>query len=231
MLTNHRRAFWYSIGLLGVCALSLVVVGRHPPSVAPATTVPFVGRFDASMYTWMDDIRNAPTTVLARALNFVGGGVVTIPLRAAASLILLLRRRWQQLSAFILTWVASETLLAVMKAYFHRGRPPGALVSTSGYSFPSGHAVASAATAVALVLVFLPPGHDRRKWEWIAVAFVFVMALSRVYLDAHWFSDAVAGVLLGAGIAFGAAALATEVWTLLRRSSQQPVASGTLPAR
>ena len=92
-----------------------------------------------------------------------------------------------------------------------------------GYSFPSGHATAGAATAVALVLAFFPPGPRRRKWEWIAVGFAFLMAMSRVYLHAHWFSDVVAGVLLGSGIALGAAALSTEVATLaLRRKVDQP---------
>jgi undecaprenyl-diphosphatase len=64
---------------------------------------------------------------------------------------------------------------------------------------------------VSLVLVLMPPGPDRRRWEWAAVAFAFVMASSRVYLGAHWLSDVVAGVLLGSGVALGVAALATEL--------------------
>jgi hypothetical protein len=71
--------------------------------------------------------------------------------------------------------------------------------------------VAGTATAVALVLAFFPPGARRRRWEWLAVAFAFVMAFSRVYLNAHWFSDVVGGVLLGAGVALGSAATVTEV--------------------
>jgi hypothetical protein len=65
------------------------------------------------------------------------------------------------------------------------------------------------------VLVAFPPGPRRRKWELLAVAFTFVMALSRVYLAAHWFSDVVTGVVLGAGIAIGSAALVTEVTNVL----------------
>jgi len=224
VLTNHRRAFWWSLALLAACVLSLLAVGRHPAS-GSATTVAVVGRFDASVHSWMDDIRNTPTTWLAKTLNFVGSGVVTIPLRAIASLILLIKRHWRQLSAFVLTWVAAEILLTVMKATFQRERPPGSLVSTTGYSFPSGHAVASAATAVALVLAFFPPGRKRRRWELIAVAFSFVMALSRVYLSAHWFSDVVAGVLLGTGIAIGSAALSMEIWHKVTGRQEPAVAA------
>jgi membrane-associated phospholipid phosphatase len=212
VFVNHRRATWLALALLGACVLSLVAVGRHPVSTAPLTTFAPIGHFDASVHAWMDDIRNTPTTWLAKALNFLGGGLVTIPLRAIASLILAIRRRWRQLAAFVLTWVAAEVVLTVTKAWFHRGRPPGPLVVTSGYSFPSGHAVAAAATAVALVLAFFPPGRTRRRWELIAVGFSFLMAVSRVYLAAHWFSDVVAGVLLGAGIAIGSAVLVMEIW-------------------
>jgi len=53
------------------------------------------------------------------------------------------------------------------------------------------------------VLVLVPPGRARWRWEVRAVIFSFVMALSRVYLQAHWLSDTVAGALLGGGLALG----------------------------
>ncbi len=210
-LRDHRRALWYAFALLASLAFVLFAVGRHPPDAAPLTTIRFVGEFDLSMYRWMDDIRIAPLTWVFRFLNVVGGGLVTIPIRVLASLVLAFQRRWRALAAFLLTWAASELILGWLKDWFHRGRPPGGLVETVGFSFPSGHAVAGAATAVALVLAFMPAGHERRVWEWIAAGFAFVMAFSRVYLYAHWFSDVVAGVLLGSGLAIGAAALTTEI--------------------
>jgi membrane-associated phospholipid phosphatase len=222
VLTNHRRALWYALALLASLAFVLIAVGRHPPGAAPATTLPFVGRFDLSMHRWADDIRVTPLTWLFRVLNVVGGGIVTIPVRALASAVLLVKRRWRALSAFVLTWVAEEVVVRVIKAWFHRGRPPGALIHVNGFSFPSGHATTGAAVAVALVLAFMPAGHRRRKWEWLAAGFAFVMALSRVYLDAHWFSDVVAGVLLGAGVAIGSAALVTEVRDVALRRRAHP---------
>jgi undecaprenyl-diphosphatase len=41
----------------------------------------------------------------------------------------------------------------------------------------------------------------------MAILVVIVMAMSRVYLRAHWFSDALAGAVMGAGVAVAAAAV------------------------
>ena len=228
MLTNHRRAIAWSVVLLGALVFVFAAVGRHPPALAPKTNLPFVGEFDLSVFHWMDDIRNGVLTLLARFLNVLGGGMVTIPLRVAVAVWLAIRRRWRAFATWVITWAAAELILTAAKAFFHRGRPPLSLVDVRGLSFPSGHAVAGAATAVALVLVLLPAGPARRRWEFVAIGFAFVMALSRVYLNAHWFSDVVAGVLLGAGVALGSAGLVTEVRDIaLRRKAQAAAATPT----
>lgn len=215
MLTDHRRALRSSVGLLACLVFMLIAVGRHPEGQAPRTTLTFIGEFDATVERWADDVQLGPITGLATSLSVVGGGLVTIPLRIALAGWLAQRRRWVAFSAFVLAWVASEALLTGLKLFFHRGRPPDPIVEVVGYSFPSGHATAGAALAVTIVLVAFPPGARRRKWEVLAVVFTFVMALSRVILSAHWFSDVVTGVLLGTGIAIGAAALVTEVTNVL----------------
>ena len=228
MLANHRRAIGWSAVLLGAMIFVFAAVGRHPPGLAPKTNLPFVGEFDLSVFHWMDDIRNGVLTLLARFLSVLGGGAVTIPLRVAVAVWLAFRRRWRAFATWVITWAAAELILSAAKAFFHRGRPPFQLVDVNGFSFPSGHAVAGAATAVALVLVLLPAGPARRRWEFVAIGFAFVMALSRVYLNAHWFSDVVAGVLLGAGVALGSAGLVTEVRDIaLRRKARAAAASPT----
>jgi membrane-associated phospholipid phosphatase len=217
VLTDHRRAFWWAVALASATLFLFLAVGRHPAASAPRTTLPFLGEWDLAVARAMDDIRNDPLTVVARALNLIGSGVVTIPLRIAVALWLALRRRWRGFATWVLTWTVAEIVLAAAKAFFHRARPPGALVATTGYSFPSGHAVAGTAIAVALVLVLMAPGRERRRWELAAVGFASVMAFSRVYLLAHWTTDVVVGVLLGTGIALGSAAVVTEAWELAGR--------------
>jgi len=219
VLRRHRRAFLWSVALLACAVSTLFLVGKHPTADAPVTTLPAIGRIDLVVYDWVERIRVAPLTWLFRALNVIGGGIVTIPLRAVALGVLAARRRWHAFSAFALTWATAEVTLWLLKRWFARGRPPDALVATVGFSFPSGHAVAGAATAVALVLAFLLPAAERRRWEWIAVGFSFLMAFSRVYLHAHWLSDVAAGVLLGSGIAiFWFAALTELRHVTIRRS-------------
>ena len=235
MLANHRRTLLYSAGLLLVTGAVFIGVGRHVPSQAPITTFEPIGRVDLRMLDLVEGSRNAILSGIARALNVIGSGIFMVPIRAVVAAWLVLRRRWRALAVWVLTWITAEVAIAAAKAFFHRGRPPDPLVSISGYSFPSGHAVAVAATAVALVLVLMPSGSRRRTWEVIAVAFALFMALSRVYLSAHWLSDVYAGVLLGTGIALGWAAAVTEIRDILAARSPERYAregtSGILPGR
>jgi membrane-associated phospholipid phosphatase len=200
MLVRSGRGLAVSGSLLGA---SVVVTLLY---VLPSTR-PAVQAVDDAVWRLAGDVRNAPTTAVAIVLSWLGSAVVNWPLRVAALILLAWRRHWLRLAAFGLAVITSEVLIRVVKAAVDRPRPPGSLITTSGASFPSGHAIATAVTAVGLVLVLAPPGPKRWRWEVYAVVFTSVMALSRVYLRAHWLSDTVAGALLGAGLALGWPAL------------------------
>jgi len=111
------------------------------------------------------------------------------------------KRRWLQFGAFLGATVASELCIGPLKAVIDRPRPPGALVVTDSPSFPSGHAIASAVTAIGLVVVLVPSWTRRTHWTIVAALFATVMAMSRTYLGAHWASDVVAGACIGTGLA------------------------------
>ena len=115
--------------------------------------------------------------------------------------------------SFALAVATSEIMIGTLKGLYERPRPTGSLIATTSSSFPSGHALGAAVTAVGLVIALLPPGPTRWSWERRAVLYTSLMALSRVYLAAHWFSDVVAGALLGGALALGWPAVSV----LLRR--------------
>jgi undecaprenyl-diphosphatase len=200
MLLEPRRGLWVSAALLAGAVLVGVLVAL------PATH-PAVQALDDAAWRFAGWLQDGPATAVAIALSWLGSGLVNWPLRAAAVVLLAWRRHWLRLSAFVLAVVLSELCIGPIKAAYDRPRPPGSLIATTGASFPSGHAIASAVTAVGLVLVLAPPGKQRWRWEVRAVVFAAVMALSRVYQRAHWLSDTVAGGLLGAALALGCPAL------------------------
>ena len=172
---------------------------------------------DDAFLRLMVSIRTPLLTFIAMALNLVGLTFVMTPIRLGITSWLAIRRRWWHLTAFVSAIVVSEIAIGTLKALYDRPRALGSLVETSSASFPSGHAVAASVTAVAAVIALLPEGPRRYRWGAGAVAFSFLMAVSRTYLGAHWLSDAVAGVLLGTTIALGTAVITHRVRE--RRSS------------
>lgn len=151
-----------------------------------------------------------PLVWFADGLAVVGSWYVTWPVRLAVTGFLAARRRWEALTAWVLAIVIYEPMVGILKGAYERPRPPLAEGVTS-YSFPSGHAVVGAAVAVGLVIVLVPAGPRRRYYEILAGWFALFMALSRVYLDAHWFTDVLAGTALGAAVMIGVPALVHEV--------------------
>jgi membrane-associated phospholipid phosphatase len=200
MLVDARRGLVVSGCLLAGGAV-VTVLYVHP------VTRPAVQAVDDAVWRFAGAVRNEPTTAVAIVLSWLGSALVNWPLRAAALLLLAWRRHWLRAAAFTLAVLTSELFIGPLKNAIDRPRPPSALIETSAASFPSGHAIATAVTAVGLVLVLAPPGPARWRWEVNAVIFTSIMALSRVYLRAHWLSDTVAGALIGAGLALGWPAL------------------------
>ena len=99
---------------------------------------------------------------------------------------------WHWLAAYasvgLLTWVLKSTVQIA--------RP---LSSYGGYSFPSAHTSMSLAVYGFLALIIARELHVTRRWLPYSVAGLLVtaIALSRLYLGIHWFSDVFAGALLG----------------------------------
>jgi membrane-associated phospholipid phosphatase len=115
------------------------------------------------------------TTILAGLLvpAAFGGEVVRVSVRIATV-------------ALGATWVATT----VLKSITNRARPSGDHERPNS-SFPSGHASISAALALILSRRY----QRLRRLAWVLVAWI---AVSRVFLAAHYPSDVLAGVLLGA---------------------------------
>ncbi|MFB2586579.1 phosphatase PAP2 family protein [Herbiconiux liukaitaii] len=178
-----------AVALLVVGLLTLVLVLRGQ------TALPF--EIDSE---WMDEVlenRNAFWEAPSLLMNYLGGGAIAVfvvPLLVIA-LLLVFRRPWSALF-YVLATILSAALVQILKSVVGRPRPEDMLVVSDFGSFPSGHAANAATLAVALGIVFA------RVWVWVVgSAYTVLMMASRTYLGAHWLSDTVGGLLLGAGVA------------------------------
>ena len=155
---------------------------------------------------------SAETSVLvsaARLLDVVGGTLAMALVVVVVASLLAWRRRWPALAVWLVVTTASQALNVLIKELYERPRPPLPLVEAQSWSFVSGHALTAAAFAIALVLIWVPAGRHRRNLLIAAITYASVMAASRVYLRAHWFSDAFAGITVGAAITVAIVVLAS----------------------
>ena len=113
------------------------------------------------------------------------------------------RRRLRQLAVSLVLMVLLGWGGSLLTRYLlGRSRPPQSLelLSASGYSYPSGHLVATSITAIAVGAIFAVTRRSiraRMLWQTGAAAFLLLVALDRWLLGAHYLTDLVGGVLFG----------------------------------
>ncbi len=139
----------------------------------------------------------------ARDVTALGSiGVLTM-LTVATVGFLLLARRWQ--AALFVAAATGGGMLAstLLKLLFERERPDivphAAYVATA--SFPSGHAMLSAAVYLTLGALIARLVRDRRLKAYVLLSAAFLavaIGVTRVYLGVHWPSDVLAGWAAGA---------------------------------
>jgi len=153
------------------------------------------------------------STTFLRDVSLLAGypGVVLIGLVLVA--LEWRRQRSAALVAFVVLALGGQFAIAeLVKGLVGRARPDILhLTGFSGSSFPSGHATAAAAMFMTAALLLGRKRTTRTKavLAGAAVALAVAVASTRVLLGVHWFTDVLAGLLLGwawfaaCSIAFG----------------------------
>ncbi len=136
-------------------------------------------------------------TPIAKNITHLGGAIFLITL----SLILLLIIKNKKIG--ILIWLnlgISVLLNQALKFIIQRPRPTEfRIINESGYSFPSGHSMVSAAFYGFLIyLIYKNVKNKYLKWSLITLLSLVILTIgiSRIYLGVHYTSDVIAGFLI-----------------------------------
>lgn len=173
-----------------------------------------------------------PRAVVAR-VSELGALRAAVLLVLVAAVVLAAGRRPAEAIALALGFIALFVAVDLIKEEVGRPRPPAPGPPPTTASFPSGHAAyATAWTAVALALVRGAPLAMPRALRVTVVAggivVTVLVGLTRLVLDAHYWSDVVAGWGLGFAI-FALAAASTSAVASMRQTERRTEAPAPEP--
>lgn len=183
--------------LLGFLLLSLAVMRGDTAALDRAILDAFAA------------LREPAVDAFFRGVTWLGSGTALATATALILAILAARRRWASVWLLGMTYFGASLTTWLLKLTFGRERPQlhATLgeIARSDWSFPSGHATHAAAFAFGLWLLVARRRPDLRTLASLALGTsVLLVAASRPYLQVHWPSDVLAGILVAvfwAGVA------------------------------
>lgn len=162
--------------------------------------------FDLSIFQWIQTIQNPVLSAILKVITTLGeAGIIFIIL----ALVLLFIKKYRKIGfaviAALLVMEIGNNL--ILKELFARPRPfnltgteydwwneiykfPEIVSRPSSWSFPSGHT--SSAFAAAIAVLFY-----NRKIGIPVTLFAFIMGFSRIYVEVHYPTDVLFGILVG----------------------------------
>ncbi|ATE75582.1 MULTISPECIES: bifunctional DedA family/phosphatase PAP2 family protein [Pseudomonas] len=212
------EGFWPEAGIVAgsiavMVGLSITSsMGRHRKATALITGMSFlilVGLFigyphltalDQGVMTLVQEHRSQMLDEVAVTFTLIGEFRNMLVFSALLTGLLLLTRQWRQ------AIFAGGTLLftalgnTFTKQFFARVRPEVLSDPLTSYSMPSGHASGSFALFLTLAVLAGRDQPPRMRLTWLLLGCLpaLAIALSRVYLGAHWPTDVLAGAMLAA---------------------------------
>ena len=116
----------------------------------------------------------------------------------------LYKKWWSEAILLIGNLALTGLLVAFLKNIYQHSRPAiQHLVEEGGFSFPSGHALASTlifGTLLIIVSQRIKSVQTKRILQSLMIVMIFIIMTSRVYLGVHYPTDVLGSFLLGLGI-------------------------------
>lgn len=187
----NKRAVWFVV--LPIVLFFMLAVCIY----AGITT-----RFEGWFYRETVESMSPCLTAMMKTITNIGDSVVVIVFCLALFLSPKTRKTIAlPVSAAV---ILSAVTNLVLKQIFARGRPDVLrLISETGYSFPSGHAMINASLYGMLILLiwkYCSTFFWKAVLSAICIGLTVLIGFSRVYLGVHYFGDVLGGWLFGTAV-------------------------------
>jgi membrane-associated phospholipid phosphatase len=159
--------------------------------------------WDTQILLFAATLRSEGWDCFFRSVTWLGSLYVLTPMAALISAILLYLHQRAGVLLLLVGFGGATLLVHLAKAMVARPRPDvveSLVVLPTDSSFPSAHATQIVAFTLCMALIIrrmLP------EWQFVVIAVAvigsIVVAVSRIYLQVHFPSDVLAGILLGIG--------------------------------
>lgn len=157
--------------------------------------------FNAPLYHFFRGLRTPIGDQIMLVFTSFGNKYIILAAVAIITGYLCYRKQWPLL--FLWLGISVVTLISAqsIKYYIYSPRPLGNFITRAHYSFPSGHLVlASVFLGFVAILYLRSKPRLRRIGLNLLLTILFLLAVSRLYLNAHWLTDIIGAYLLSATI-------------------------------
>lgn len=185
-LRGHRRATLW-IGCIGGTLLLALFIGY-----------PYLNDFDQGLMALVQEHRGLAIDRAMVMVTQLGEFKKMFVASAVLTGLLVVARQWRQAIFVGATLLGAALINTGTKLFFARMRPEVLTDPLTSFSMPSGHASGSFAFFLALAVLAGRGQPTRLRLTWLVLGCIpaATIAISRVYLGAHWPTDILAGTLL-----------------------------------
>ena len=157
---------------------------------------------DSSILTAVLKMRRPWLSSVAVDVTALGSTTLVVLITAVGVCVLFSLKDGLAAWQLLINSVGAGIWTMITKNFIERSRPENIapLVQVAGFSYPSGHSLASASlylTMAILAVRYLPTTKARVLLLGLAIAVILLVCVSRVYLGVHYPSDVASGASLG----------------------------------
>lgn len=154
---------------------------------------------DQAVYHFFQSLRTPWADHILVAVTELGDSFVNICISCSVLLVLLLKRCYRTAGFWLLAVAGGMAGVQLLKWLLHLPRPVAIYHGASAYGFPSGHTTMSVILYGFLAILLARGLSGILRWGLFASVFLIslIIAISRLYLGAHWLSDVLGGFLGG----------------------------------